>query len=136
MFGNQANFAPAEAFTIIILFSAISDGSFEDEEKDIILNILKRMKTFRYYGGNIVQLMSNCLKYLLKDPIQALAQSVISLPQELHETVFVVATDIIMSDGKVTEKEAATLDMLAKYLSISPTQVTKIIEVMAIKNKG
>jgi hypothetical protein len=38
--------------------------------------------------------------------------------------------------GDISDRETATLEILANNLSVSKTKVTKIVEVMAIKNRG
>lgn len=126
----------AEAFTIIFLFSAIGDGKLEEEEMDIIVNVLTRMNTFRAYRGNIKQLLEKSMKYLTSNPAGALAESIASLPKELHETAFAVSVDIIMSDGHVGESEETAMLLLADKLSVTKAKAKKIIEVMAIKNQG
>ena len=60
----------------------------------------------------------------------------ICLPEYLHETAFAISTDLILSDGEVSEEEEAILSKLCNRLSISQDKVGKIIEVMIIKNKG
>lgn len=133
---KTASLPPAEAFTIIVLFSAIGDGNVEDEERDIIVNVLARMNIFRAYRGSIKQLLEKSLKYLLTNPAEALLESIASLPKDLHDTAFAVSVDIIMSDGNVSESEENAMLLLADKLSVTKAKAKKIIEVMAIKNKG
>ena len=59
-----------------------------------------------------------------------------SLPEYLHETAFAIATDIVLSDGEVSDEEEYLLSKLCNSLMISQEKVKKIIEVMIIKNKG
>ncbi|UBF26209.1 tellurite resistance TerB family protein [Kovacikia minuta CCNUW1] len=59
-----------------------------------------------------------------------------SLPHELHDTAFAMATDIILSDGTITDEEETLLNNLYRVLE-TPEQTAKmIIEVMLIKNRG
>lgn len=133
---KTASLPPAEAFTVIVLFSAMGDGRLEEEEMDIIVNVLARMNTFRSYRGSMKQLLDKSMKYLTSNPAEALAESIASLPKDLHDTAFAVAVDIIMSDGNVSESEEVAMLLLADKLSVTKAKAKKIIEVMVIKNKG
>jgi tellurite resistance protein len=133
---KTASLPAAEAFTIIVLFTAISDGNIEGEEMDIITNVLARMNTFRSYRGNMRQLLEKSIKYLVTNPAEALGESIASLPKDLHDTAFAVSVDIIMSDGNVSQSEEKAMFLLADKLSVTQAKAKKIIEVMAIKNKG
>ncbi|WP_017295759.1 tellurite resistance TerB family protein [Geminocystis herdmanii] len=133
---KTASLPAAEAFTIIVLFSAIGDGSLDEQEMDIIVNVLARMNTFRSYRGSMKQLLEKSMKYLLTNPGEALGESIASLPKDLHDTAFAVSVDIIMSDGNVSESEENAMLLLADKLSVTKAKAKKIIEVMIIKNKG
>ncbi len=134
---NKSNFLqPAQAFATIIIFAAIADGIVEEAEKDIIVNILSPMRIFKLYQENIKKLLAECLKSLMINSDSILIDAIDHLPEELHETAFAVATDVIMSDGQVTKEEENTLNLLADKLSVQKEIAHQIVQVMAIKNKG
>jgi tellurite resistance protein len=65
-----------------------------------------------------------------------LAAALASLPHELQETAFAVTTDIVLSDGEVTQEEEDFLNQLYRALELSEETALKIIDVMLIKNRG
>ena len=136
MTDNSDALQPAEAFSTIIIFAAMADGIVEEAEKDIIVNILSRIKIFKLYQKEIKKLLAQCLHSLMIDSDATLMNAIASLPQELHDTAFAVATDVIMSDGQVTKEEEITLNLLADKLSVEKEIANQIVHVMAIKNKG
>ena len=133
---NSTELQVVRAFTTIIVFAAISDGKVTEEEQNIIINVLARMNTFNDYQEELKPLLGKCLQSLMLDTRAALTESIASLPYELHDVAFAVSADIVMSDGKVTKKEEATLDLLANKLSVPKSKAQQIIEVMRIKNRG
>ncbi len=82
--------------------------------------------------------MFNQLNALLKlhGAENLLRVAVDSLPDELHETVFAVATDIILADGEVTPEEEELLNRLYGILEIPESTARTIIDVMVTKNRG
>jgi tellurite resistance protein len=133
----------AEAFASIIVFAAIADGTLVEEEKDIIVNVLQRMKIFKdyqilkYYREDMKQLIVKSIQSFQENsPEEVLSEAIASLSPELHETAFAVAVDVIMSDGVIRESEQKTLDLLANKLSVTKDTINKITEVMSIKNRG
>ena len=59
-----------------------------------------------------------------------------ALPEELRETVFANACDIILADGVVEGEEKALLEKLQKKLELSGDEAMDIVKVMVIKNRG
>ena len=55
---------------------------------------------------------------------------------DLTETAFAIATDIVLADGEVTEEEQKLLNDLFQLLEIPEETAIKIIDVMLIKNQG
>ena len=126
----------AQAFANIIIFAAISDGVFEEEEKDIVVNILSRMNIFKPYQDYLKPMVTNCVQSLITNKDETLSNAIATLPPQLSETAFAVASDIVMSDGKITEQEEDLLKTLVDKLSLDKEIANKISEVMTIKNKG
>ena len=131
-------FNPAEAFAAIALIAIASDGHFSEEEIDLINTSLRRMQLFKSYPGDVLKRMYDKLFGILRRDgatvLLNLAKS--SLPTELREPAFAIATDLILVDGTVTPEEEAFLNDLCNALEISQAIALKIIEVMLIKNRG
>lgn len=135
---SQTVMSPAEAFAAITLISIGIDGYVSNEEVTSLLSSLNRMHTFRSYSLDVLKRMFDRLLSMSQKigNNQLLQIAVASLPHELHETAFAIATDLILADGEVTSDEENLLGTLYKALNISEAVANKIIDVMLIKNKG
>ncbi|MDJ0532808.1 MAG: tellurite resistance TerB family protein [Xenococcaceae cyanobacterium MO_207.B15] len=121
-----------------MLATIAADGYLAREETQNLISILYRTKLFQSYpSDHISRMISKLMKIIQTKGAESLLKvAVDSLPEYLHETVFAVATDLILSDGEVSDEEEAVLSRLCKSLSISQETVNQIIKVMIIKNKG
>jgi tellurite resistance protein len=128
----------AEAFASIALAAVASDGYLSEEEAQSIPFILSRMKLYENYSDDMMRrLFDKLLGTLQRDGVGALfAAANETLPSELRETAFVVAADLVLADGVVTDEEQAFLDQLFKALKISEETAAKVVDVMIIKNRG
>lgn len=135
---NETTLGPAEAFAAIALIAVAADGYATDSEAQAITTTLSRMQLFRSYPGDVMRKMiDRLLSVLQRDGVDVLFNAAMTtLPDELKETAFAVATDIVLADGDVSEEEEALLNDLYRALEISEEMAVKIIDVMMIKNKG
>lgn len=62
--------------------------------------------------------------------------AIATLPHDLYETAFAVATNLVLADGEVSEEEEDLLKFLWNHLEIPDDTAMNIINVMIIKNKG
>ena len=135
---TQTTLGPAEAFAAIALIAVAADGYMTDSEAQAISTTLSRMQLFRSYPADVMRKMiDRLLGILQREGIEVLFNAAITtLPDELKETSFAVATDIVLADGEVTQEEEKLLNDLYRALEISEENAVKIIDVMLIKNKG
>ncbi|KST63722.1 tellurite resistance TerB family protein [Mastigocoleus testarum] len=135
---RQEVFTTTEAFTAIILAATASDGYISQQRADDISSALLRIKLFSGYSGETVaQMLDKLLGLLRRDGFNVLFNTAKeSLPQNLRETSFAVATDLVLSDSVVSEEERSFLNDLHQALNIDTTTATKIVEIMTIKNQG
>lgn len=142
VFGTQNQvqelLSPAEAFAAITLAATASDGYLSDEEARGISFVLSRMKLFRSYPNDVMNRMFDKLLSIMKrQGINTLFNHAKeSLPEELREAAFAVATDLVLADGIVTHEEQDFLNDLYQALEIAGDTATQIVEVMLIKNRG
>jgi tellurite resistance protein len=129
---------PAEAFAAITLSAIASDGYLSEEETRGISAALSRMKMYRSYPNDVMQRMfDKLLGILRREGMNDLFDTAKdSLPYEMRESVFAVATDLILADGVVTSEEQEFLNDLYQSLSLDGEIATQIVEVMLIKNRG
>lgn len=134
----QEALSPAEAFSAIMLAATASDGYLSDEEARGISSALSRMKLFRSYSNDVINRMFDKLLGILRregiDTLFNIAKE--SLPYDLREAAFAVATDLVLADGVVTQEEQEFLNDLYQALGISGDVATQIVQVMLIKNRG
>ncbi|MEA5495820.1 MAG: tellurite resistance TerB family protein [Limnoraphis robusta] len=130
--------SPAEAFAGIALAVVAADGYLADSELDVLITLLGRMHLFRSYPSEVMRRMFDKIFGIIKrQGVEALVnQAIKTLPHELYETMFVVATDLILADGEVSDEEESLLNDLCNSFKISQETANEIIRVMLIKNKG
>jgi tellurite resistance protein len=129
---------PAEAFAAITLSAIASDGYLSEEEARGISLALSRMKLFRSYPSDVMQRMfDKLLGTLRREGMDSLFNTAKeSLPFELREAAFAVATDLILADGVVAQEEQDFLNDLFLGLGLDSEVATQIVQVMMIKNRG
>jgi hypothetical protein len=135
---TTAMLSPAEAFAGIALIAIAADGYLSEQEGQDMTLTLSRMHLFRSYSADVMHRMFDKLLALLKQqgPGDLLNLAKASLPQDLRETAFAIATDLILSDGTVTPQEQSFLDDLYRILEIPGDTALQIVQVMNIKNRG
>lgn len=127
-----------ESFASITLAAVAADGVITEEEANGLVVSLIRMKLYAGYNGNQMGAMLNKLVGIIrKQGLDALvSMSKESLPAELRETAFAVATDLALADGEIANQEKDILTKIQQALGIPEDKAVNIIEVMLIKNKG
>jgi tellurite resistance protein len=129
---------PAEAFAAITLAATASDGYLSEDEARVIYSALSRMKLFRSYPYDVMNRMFDRLLTILRrqglDTLFNTAKE--SLPHNLREAAFTVATDLVLADGIVTQEEKDFLNDLYQALDIPSELATQIVQVMLIKHRG
>jgi tellurite resistance protein len=129
---------PAESFVAIMLLVMASDGYPADDEIRLLNTTFNRMKLFRSYSSDVLQRMfDNLCNTLRRDGPDALFNAAIaSLPHDLYDTTFAIATDLVLADGEVTAEEEELLGSLCRALELPEALVNDVIRVMILKNKG
>ena len=127
-----------EAFSSICVLAVASDGVVDDGEIRRIVGVLAEKRLFKGYGVNdMAQLLNNAGRNIQRRGAGVVLESAkAALPNELKETAFAMATDLVLSDGDVADKEKAFLEEFQKALGIDDGLALKIVEVMALKNRG
>ncbi len=135
---TEIELSPAEAFAAIALVAIAADGYLADQEGRDMTMLLSRMQLFREYSSDVMHRMLDKLLSILKlqGPGILVDKAKACLPEDLRETAFAVATDLVLSDGTVTPQEQGFLDDLYRILELSEEMALQIVKVMAIKNRG
>lgn len=127
-----------EAFAAIMLAIIAADGDISDEEVEDFGARVNRMQLFNNMSGRQFPDMINKLFRILKKSgvSELINKAVPALTPDLRETVFVVAVDMIFSDGIVENEEKAMIEKLHAQLEISDALVAQTLDVMLIKHRG
>lgn len=135
---KQMSMSPAEAFAGIALAVVAADGYMADSEVSLLVTSISRMHLFRSYSDDVIRRMfDKLLGILRRQGVESLLNACLkALPHDLHDTIFAVATDLVLADGEVTSEEEAVLTDLCNALEIPERTADEIIRVMLIKNKG
>lgn len=118
-----------QSFLIIIMLAIKADNIFSTSEKKVIKSSLLTLELFQNYSEE--ELKEGIKKALLRIEIRgaktALLEAANNLPKELHQSVFTLAAELIVSDSKITKTEQEILDRLQKVLSIPKDVAQQII---------
>ena len=135
---SQNTLCPEEAFIAITLAAIASNGHLSKEESRHVSGVLSRMKLFKSYTNDLlVDMFEKLLNILRTEGIDTLfraAQS--SLPDNLKESAFALATDMVLSNGDMTNEEQDFLSDLYHCLNINSDMANQIVKVILIKNRG
>jgi len=135
---SQVTLGPAEGFAALMLLVVASDGYLADDEIRLLNTTFSRMKLFRSYSDDVMRrMLDNLCNMLRREGSNVLFDAAIAtLPHDLYETAFAIATDLVLADGEVTEEEEDLLGSLCRALDLPDNLVNPVIQVMLIKNKG
>lgn len=135
---QQVTLGPAESFAAIMLLVVAADGYLADDEVRLLNTTLCRMRLFRSYSDDVMRRMFDSLcGTLRREGGGVLFEAAIAtLPHDVYDTAFAIATDLVLVDGQVSPEEEDLLGSLCRALELDDTLVNKVIEVMMIKNKG
>jgi hypothetical protein len=136
--GADVKLKPDEAFAAIAVVAMAADGYATDEELRTLSTDLYRMQLFKDYSdeaiGHMLDKLLNVVQRQGADVLFAAAK--ISLPEELRDTAYAIATDMVLTDGTLATEEQAFLDQLRDELAIDPAKAEMLVEAMSIKNRG
>lgn len=135
---GSTKFSSQDAFAGILLGASACDGHIAEDEVQGLVTTLIRMKLFRRFNDRDFNQMFNKLHgYMKRNGVDALIDNCVdALPQDLDNSAFTNACDIILADGVVEPDEREFIDSLQRKLEIPKDRAKTIAEIMVIKNKG
>jgi tellurite resistance protein len=128
----------AEGFAGIALCAIAADGVITEEEAAGLATTLTRMKLYASMSNrDINKIFEKLVKSARSDGLGKLMESSsAAVNPTLKLTAFAMAADLIMADGEVAAQEKTFLERIQKSLGVSDADALKIVEVIAIKNRG
>jgi prepilin-type processing-associated H-X9-DG protein len=136
--GGTDKLNEAEGMAGIALAAIASDGMITEEEAAGLGTSLSRMKL---YGGmsdrDVKKVFEKLMKVARSEGVDKLIEmSSAATRAELKPMAFAVAADLLMADGHVAPEEKKFLEKIQKSLGVNDDVALKIVEVIAIKNRG
>lgn len=138
--GGSSNdkFTEAEGMAGIALAAIASDGQITEEEAAGLGTSLSRMKLYQGMSNRDVnKVFEKLIRLARSDGVDKLLENSSSVIRpELKQTAFALAADLLMADGHVAPEEKKFLEKIQKTLMVNDGDAVKIVEVIAIKNRG
>jgi uncharacterized tellurite resistance protein B-like protein len=127
-----------EAFAAILVAAVAADGTLSESESDRLRGALATCRILPPNppdgGPNVVERALTLLTdHGLPAVLTACAQV---LPPDLRPTAFAQATDLVLADGRIAQREKAFIDELQEVLQVDDVLALKIVEVLLVKNRG
>jgi uncharacterized tellurite resistance protein B-like protein len=122
---------------VVMVMSMSVDGSRSPEESARVAGVLSTSRMLKQGAGDpsldVVARAVTLLNEHGSGPM--LAACAKTLPPDLRESAFAIATDLVFADGHVEEREKEYIDRLQGVFGIDDAMALKIVEVIVIKNR-
>lgn len=127
-----------EAFICLLVASARADGTISPHEANQIEQAIEPMRLFHGVGYEARQaiFMSAAERVRNEGVTHAARAAAKAIPNELRDTAFAVAVDLMLCDRWLTPTERQFVDELRDTLNVDREMAVRIVEVIAIKNAG
>jgi hypothetical protein len=127
-----------EAIASLLVAAITVDGNLNTDEAARIGDVLGTSRLLRQAGDGSMDAVANRAIALLSDHglPAILTGCAKAIPSDLRATTFALATDLVLADGRIGDKEKAFIDELQTLLQIDEATAVKIVEVLLIKNRG
>lgn len=127
-----------DAITAILVASAAVNGVLNAHQAVRMNELLSSSPVFRRPdGGPIPGLAARAIKLLTDQRLPAvLTACARSIPANLRPTAFALAVELVLSDGRIGDRERSFIDELQAVLRIGDPTALKIMDVLLLKNRG
>lgn len=128
--------SPAEALAGIAMCAMYADGVMSAEEDDELALYLADLAVFRALSDREMSACFQRVQRLAEKSGDAglLDAAAAALPERLRPAAFLVAADLVMSDGETGDDERAFLRRVQASLKLDEATAAKILEVLAYKH--
>lgn len=127
-----------EAIVALLIASARADGFVSAHEANTIEHIVDGMQLFREHRGEALRKVFSAAADRIKDQgvstVVPAAAAVV--PKELQATAYALAVDLMLADGKLSDKEQEFADELRGLLNVDADRAATIVDVLQTKNAG
>lgn len=130
-------FDPQKAIMTIVIAAIKVDGNVSDEEIGYLRSMCARSPIFanntKDEDDSVIDFASNVTEQLAMDGVKRAAES---LTEELRQTAFAFATEMVLADGMVGDQEEAFITDLAEMLGVDGDMARSVIEVTLIRARS
>jgi tellurite resistance protein len=135
-YGDEGKLYINDALLTISVCAAGADEEYSPEETDRIVALTLANNMFRNEAETVKKRVFHLVNSISAGERQAaLDRAVKSLPEEMKETAFAWAIDVITADGILPDENREFIWELAAKLSVGSEIAAEIIKVMAIRNR-
>ncbi len=116
----------------------IADGSIANAENDQLINMCRLSPLFRGFSGKeFSAIIVGIIDEIERSGHEAtIAGAATTLTPALRETAFCFAARMAGADGKIEEGELASLQQTALHMEIASEAMGKILDVVAMMQRG
>jgi hypothetical protein len=127
-----------EAIASLLVAAITIDGELNTDEAVRIGGVLSTSHLLHQAGdGSMDALANRAIILLTEHGLPAILTGCAKvIPFDLRPTVFALATDLALADGRIGDREKSFIDELQAVLQIDQATAVKIVEVLLIKNPG
>jgi len=136
--GGSDKLTEADGVAGVAIAAIAADGVITQEEAAGLGTTLSRMNLFQGMSNRDVnKTFEKVLKLAQTQGVDKLLElSSAAISAELKPTAFAIAADLVLADGHVAGDEKKFLEKIQKYLGVDDALALKVVEVIAIKNRG
>ena len=131
----EAPLTPQEAVGVLLYLTISADGEVSAEERQAYVATIHRMNVFRGQTSSQFDLMIDKASFLLNNLgfDTSLERIAATLSQELRETAFIWAAEMVFADGAVADEESGFLNAVHLAFGIDEDLALKVADIMQMK---
>lgn len=119
---TRSTISPHTALIYVMVIAAVADEAIKDSEYRTIDSLVRALPVFQGYDIDHANVAAGDCSSLLDqddgiDTVLGLVDE--ALPEELRETAYALACDVVASDGKADQSELRWLEMLRHALGVT-----------------
>lgn len=134
---TNTGFSSQQAVMNIIVAAVMIDGDIDDDE---IKQLRAMCLTSPIFASNTVeqdgQLIKTAVNNIARLKGEAIRRSASSLTNDLRETAFVLAVEMVLADGLLHRNEEVFIDQLADSLGVDEQTAHQAIKITLIKMRS
>ena len=133
---NALSLTQREALAAVLVAATASDGVIDQKELYRLVGSLVEKSMFRT-SGDLGTVLKRASEHVQRHGATAVIDvAVKAIEESLRPTAYALAADLVLANSMVESKERSFLDELQRKLGIDDATALKIVEVVAIKNRG